>query len=190
MQAGPGAKGASMLLRAAGLPFRLIKSTALGAAYLRLAGLAKSRMKTARQLVHPQTTLAWKISVDSIVETGLPSSGRYGVNSLLVRALTRPDDDSPKVTILNALTALHMAADDPRVTHLDVRVVPAAGTRNRPVSLGLGFAQAQELREAVQTFNLKKAEQYESGNWGSSFTIDSFDDQLTYYFASAFNKIV
>ncbi|KAJ2071877.1 hypothetical protein GGH13_003070 [Coemansia sp. S155-1] len=190
MQAGPGAKGASMLLRAAGLPFRLIKSTALGTAYLRLAGLAKRRMKTARQLVHPQTTLTWKISVDSIVETGLPSSGQYGVDSLLVRALTRPDDDSPKVTILNALTALHMAADDPRVTHLDVRVVPAAGTRNRPVSLGLGFAQAQELREAVLTFNLKKAEQYESGNWGSSFTIDSFDDQLTYYFASAFNKIV
>ncbi|KAJ2340930.1 hypothetical protein GGH92_006043, partial [Coemansia sp. RSA 2673] len=44
--------------------------------------------------------------------------------------------------------------------------------------------------QAVLTFNLKKAEQYESGNWGSSFTIDSFDDQLTYYFASAFNKIV
>ncbi|KAJ2345373.1 hypothetical protein GGH92_004076 [Coemansia sp. RSA 2673] len=190
MQAGPGAKGASMLLRAAGLPFRLIKSTALGTAYLRLAGLAKSRMKTVRQLVHPQTTLTWKISVDSIVETGLPSSGRFGLKSLLTRAITNPDDDSPKVTILNALTALYMAADDPRVTHLDVRVVPAAGTRNRPVSLGLGLAQAQELLEAVLEFNRKKAEQYESGNWGSSFTIDSFDDQLTYYFASAFNKIV
>ncbi|KAJ2074601.1 hypothetical protein GGH13_001206 [Coemansia sp. S155-1] len=190
MQADTGAKGASMLLRAAGLPFRLIKSTALGTAYLRLAGLAKSRMKTARQLVHPQTRLTWKINVDSIVETELPSSGRFGLRSLLTRAITKPDDDSPKITMLNALTALHMAADDPRVTHLDVCVVPAAGTRNRPVSLGLGFAQTDELLEAVLKFNQKKAEQYESGNWGSSFTIDSFDDQLTYYFASAFNKIV
>ncbi|KAJ2748101.1 hypothetical protein GGI19_006259, partial [Coemansia pectinata] len=190
MHAGLGSKGASMLLRAAGLPFRLIKSTALGSAYLRLTGLAKSRIKTARQLVHPQTRLTWKISVDSIVETGLPSSGRFGLSSLLARALTRSDDDSPKITLLNAATALRMAADDPRVMNLDVRVVPAAGTRNRPVSLGLGFAQTEELREAVLAFNRKKAEQYVSSNWISRFTIDSFDDQLTYYFASAFNKIV
>ncbi|KAJ2875945.1 hypothetical protein GGH93_001150 [Coemansia aciculifera] len=190
MHAGPGSKGASMLLRAAGLPFRLIKSTALGSAYLRLTGLAKSRIKTARQLVHPQTRLTWKISVDSIVETRLPSSGRFGLNSLLARALTRSDDDSPKITLLNAVTALRMAADDPRVMNLDVRVVPAAGTRNRPVSLGLGFAQTEELREAVLAFNRKKAEQYVSSNCISRFTIDSFDDQLTYYFASAFNEIV
>ncbi|KAJ2467875.1 hypothetical protein GGI03_001327 [Coemansia sp. RSA 2337] len=190
MHTDTGAKGASVLLRAAGLPFRLIKSTALSTAYLCLAGLAKRRMKTARQLVHPQTTLTWKINVDSIVETGLPSSGRFGLKSLLTRAITKLDDDSPKITMLNAVTALHMAANDPRVTHLDVRVVPAAGTRNRPVSLGLGFAQTDELLEAVLAFNQKKAEQYESGNWDSSFTIDSFDDQLTYYFASAFNKIV
>ncbi|KAJ2065119.1 hypothetical protein GGI17_000530 [Coemansia sp. S146] len=190
MHAGPGSKGTSMLLRAAGLSFRIIKSAALGSAYLRLTSLTKSRIKTARQLVHPQTRLTWKISVDSIVETGLPSTGRFGLSSFLARALTRPDDDSPKITLLNAVTVLRMAADDPRVMHLDVRVVPAAGTRNRPVSLGLGFAQTEELREAVLAFNRKKAEQYASNNWCSCFTIDSFDDQLTYYFASAFSEIV
>ncbi|KAJ2031652.1 hypothetical protein IWW57_000607 [Coemansia sp. S610] len=178
-----------MLLRAAGLPLRLVKNTASGAAYLRLAGLARSRIKTARQLVHPRTSITWRISEGSIVETGLPSSEGFGLSSLLARVLSRYDNDPPKITMLNALTALEMAANDPRVSLLDVRVVPAAGAGSRPVSLGLGFAQAQELRQAVMLFNYKKSKQFPSGGWGSSFTIASFDDQLTYYFASAFTFI-
>ncbi|KAJ1672151.1 hypothetical protein GGF38_000260 [Coemansia sp. RSA 25] len=181
-----------MLWRVARLPCRFVKTAVLGegSALLRFTGLIKSKARTTRTLVPTPTVLKWHISVGSIVEAGPPpSSGRFGPSSLLARALARLDDDSPKVTMLDALTALEMAANDPRITDLDVRVVPAPGTRNLPVSIGLGFAQTHELRNAVLIFNRKKAEQYAPGDWSSSFAIDSFDDQLTYYFASAFNTI-
>ncbi|KAJ1728770.1 hypothetical protein LPJ61_003864, partial [Coemansia biformis] len=72
---------------------------------------------------------------------------------------------------------------------LVVRVGVSPGGNQNPISTGLGVAQTQELREALATFQAKKEAQHGPGGGKSYFFIDSFDDQMTYYLASAFSDI-
>ncbi|KAI9502675.1 peptidase family S49-domain-containing protein [Coemansia spiralis] len=84
--------------------------------------------------------------------------------------LTRSEQE---IAILDALWTLEKAAEDPRVHSIVVRVAPSSRDQGEPITSGLGLAQTQELRKGR-----------------SYFYIDSFNDQSTYYLASAFSDII
>ncbi|KAJ1953336.1 hypothetical protein EC988_003053 [Linderina pennispora] len=96
------------------------------------------------------------------------------------------------MSMLRALMALEMAADDPRIKGLVVKLGPAPDSNEQTNSTGagLGVAQVQELRQALEQFRAKKEQQLGAGSGRTYFYTDSFDDQLTYYLASAFSDII
>ncbi|KAJ2803890.1 hypothetical protein H4R20_002711 [Coemansia guatemalensis] len=132
------------------------------------------------------TVLTWSITNGSIIETDTATSG-YGPLGRVMDTLVKP---SHRIRMLDALVALEMAAADPRVKSLIVRVHNGEDTDARSMSTGLGIAQTQELRQALERFQQRKEEQHGAGKGKSYFYIDSFDDQQTYYLASAFSDIV
>ncbi|KAJ2471235.1 hypothetical protein GGI02_002406 [Coemansia sp. RSA 2322] len=174
-----------------GLAWRYKKTTALvaGSAYFGIKSLVDSKREESARLVENSTLLIWEISADSIFEAPPSTADQFGLSTLL-SVLEKLAGAPQKITMLQALTALEMAAEDPRVRKLIVRVVPPPDSSKHSVSTGLGFAQTQELRQAILKFRAKKAEQFDSDNWNAFFHIDSFDDQLTYYLASAFRSIL
>ncbi|KAJ2374934.1 hypothetical protein IW150_002829 [Coemansia sp. RSA 2607] len=167
------------------------KKTALfvsGVAYLALKYKINGALSELDKQVIDGTDLIWHINHGSIVESTIPSRMGPGLVGKILKKLT---GGTKEITMLDALTTLEMAADDRRVKSLIVRVTPDLSNGNKgtePLSVGLGIAQVQELRHAVETFRKKKVEQGDGGR--TYFYIDSFNDQMTYYLASAFSDII
>ncbi|KAJ1822351.1 hypothetical protein LPJ56_000836 [Coemansia sp. RSA 2599] len=161
-----------------------------GISYLALLKYAKSVEKELKEQVIDGSVLVWRINHGSIVESTIPSRMGAGLVGKLLKQLT---GGTKEMTMLEALTTLEMAAADSRIKSLVVRVSPEFSNGRKgtePLSVGLGFAQIQELRQALATFRAKKEAELGKGQGRTYFLIDSFDDQSTYYLASAFSDII
>ncbi|KAJ2616863.1 hypothetical protein H4S08_000605 [Coemansia sp. RSA 1365] len=177
-----------LLLRSASLLWRYKKTAIIagGAAYCYYRVQQWKLNKEIKNKIIDGTVLTWSITNGSIIETDTATSG-YGPIGWIVDSLIKP---AHQIRMLDALVALEMAAVDPRVKSLIVRVHNGDDTDAKSMSTGLGIAQTQELRQALERFQQRKEEQHGSGKGKSYFYIDSFDDQQTYYLASAFSDIV
>ncbi|KAJ1718571.1 hypothetical protein LPJ53_006446, partial [Coemansia erecta] len=183
-------KRAGIFARSGRFLWRHKKTTLLvsGMAYLALKYKVDAALKELDSKVIDGTDLIWHINHGSIVESTIPSRMGPGLVGKLLKKLTGGTNE---ITMLDALVSLEMAADDRRIKSLIVRVTPDLSNGNKgtePLSVGLGIAQVQELRQAIETFRRKKAEQGDGGR--TYFYIDSFNDQMTYYLASAFSDII
>ncbi|KAJ1883301.1 hypothetical protein LPJ57_000211 [Coemansia sp. RSA 486] len=161
-----------------------------GISYLALLKYANAVKKELKEKIIDGSVLVWRINHGSIVESTIPSRMGAGLLGKLLKQLT---GGTKEMTMLEALTSLEMAADDSRIKSLIVRVSPEFSNGNKgtePLSVGLGFAQIQELRQALATFKTKKDAELGQGQGRTYFFIDSFDDQSTYYLASAFTDII
>ncbi|KAJ2724460.1 hypothetical protein GGI07_001972 [Coemansia sp. Benny D115] len=184
---------AGMFRRSAHLLWRHKKKTlfVVGIAYWYASKQLEKARESARNTIIDGTVLTWRINSGSIVECREP----MGINSgsllgILLKALT---GGRREITMLQALAALERAADDPRIKSLIVSVAPEISNGKggrQSISTGLGMAQVQELRQALETFRRKKDEQLGEGKGRTYFYIDSFMDQPTYYLASAFTDII
>ncbi|KAJ1963597.1 hypothetical protein GGI12_001954 [Dipsacomyces acuminosporus] len=188
---GSGSRG--FLRQAMRTAWRYKKTTLFvaGVAYFALRQKQKKTGKEAKQLALVDgTVIGWRITDGSIIEAPEPQKSGMGWITKLSRLLS---GTSHEITMLDALMALEMAADDPRVKSLVVKMGPgpgAGGGSENSVSAGLGIAQIQELRQALATFKEKKEKQLGQGSCRTYFYTDSFDDQATYYLASAFTDII
>ncbi|RKP34183.1 peptidase family S49-domain-containing protein [Dimargaris cristalligena] len=141
-----------------------------------------------RNTVHPDTTLTWRVTSQSVVES---HSARDGL-AMLERLSSFGDDDSaPTMTILEASRALSFAALDPNIVRLVVDMSTdgqaSGGGMNSPDPLSA--AQVQEIRQAVLDFKQWKDATLGPGNCETVLVTDTFGHQLDYYFASAFDEV-
>ncbi|KAJ2161028.1 hypothetical protein GGF46_001775 [Coemansia sp. RSA 552] len=186
----PQPKQRRLFRRALALPWRYKKTLlfAAGTLYLGNKYLAMKSKNYATQNIVDGTALVWRITDNSITE--VPDEEPFGGwPTFFARRLAPNLLGKNKITMLDALVALEMAAEDPRVKKLIVEVGHSPIHGGNSISTGLGIAQTQELRQALARFQEKKKEQHGPDASSSYFFIDSFDDQLTYYFASAFSNI-
>ncbi|GJJ68343.1 protease IV [Entomortierella parvispora] len=140
------------------------------------------RQQKIRNTIHPNTILHWRITDGSIVET---DTDKGNIQKIIKAAGgTSP---TPVSTLIDIVTALKHARQDPRI----VGIVANFSTGNSPAKTkGLGLAQIQELRTAIQEFKEVKAKALggEDKVQLIAYT-DSFDNQNQYYLASAFDKV-
>ncbi|TPX71144.1 hypothetical protein SpCBS45565_g01207 [Spizellomyces sp. 'palustris'] len=139
----------------------------------------EQRKRTKEALkIYPDTILTWKLDRTYITEAQNQRTGLLG-------ALSRGALSS--LTLFDAVRILKWAKDDDRVRGLvvDLSSSGVPGTA-RPQ---LGFAQVQELRDAIHEF--KEAKQNKFGNVGYKLVActDTFDSQLLYYLATAFDEV-
>ncbi|KAI1318744.1 hypothetical protein EDD11_005815 [Mortierella claussenii] len=98
------------------------------------------------------------------------------------------DSPSPVSTLIDVVTAIKLAKDDPRI----VGIMANFSTPNNtsPQTSGLGLAQIQELRSAVQEFKEAKVKALGGEDKVSLIAYtDSFDNQTQYYLASVFDRV-
>ncbi|KAI8320867.1 hypothetical protein GQ54DRAFT_317865 [Martensiomyces pterosporus] len=180
-----------LLRQAVRVVWRYKKTTLFvaGVAYFALRQKQKKDKKTKDIDIIDGTMLGWRITNGSIIEAQEPQQFGVGWIGKLAKMLS---GSSNEISMLKALMALEMAADDPRVKGLVVKLghAPGSSATDSGVSAGLGIAQIQELRQALATFREKKEKQLGPGNGRTFFYTDSFDDQGTYYLASAFSDII
>ncbi|KAF9916181.1 hypothetical protein BX616_004427 [Lobosporangium transversale] len=141
------------------------------------------RQQKIRDTIPPNTVLHWRVTDGSIVETDTDK----GHLQKLLRA-AGGDTPTPVSTLLDVVTAIKHAKDDPRI----VGIMANFSTSNNKTqqAKGLGLAQIQELRSAIQEFKEAKAKALGGEDKVSliAFT-DSFDTQTQYYLASVFDKV-
>ncbi|KAJ2778901.1 hypothetical protein H4R18_004329 [Coemansia javaensis] len=179
----PPPSGGRLVRRSLGLLWRhkVLATVVLGAAYANYRFQSAKKKARASNVISSGTVLTWPIANGSIFE-----ADDGGLLGKLARSLSL---SSNKISMLDALVALEMAAEDPRVEALAVRVRTSPTSSGQgSISTGLGIAQTQELREALARFQ-KKEEQHGAAKGRSYFFVDSFDDQITYYLAAAFSDI-
>ncbi|KAF9172036.1 hypothetical protein BGX21_006448 [Mortierella sp. AD011] len=136
-----------------------------------------------RDTIPPNTVLHWRITDGSIVETDTDK----GYYQKLLRA-AGGDSPSPVSSLIDVVTAIKRAKDDPRVVGIMANFSTANNKTQQTKSLGL--AQIQELRSAIQEFKETKAKTLGGEDKVSLIAYtDSFDSQTQYYLASAFDKV-
>ncbi|KAG0329862.1 hypothetical protein BGZ99_000091 [Dissophora globulifera] len=141
------------------------------------------RLQKIRDTIPPNTVLHWRITDGSIVETDTDK----GYFQKVLRA-TGGDSPAPVSTLIDVVTALKHAKDDPRI----VGIMANFSTSNQKSqqAKGLGLAQIQELRTAVQEFKQAKAKALGGEDKVSLIAYtDSFDNQTQYFLASVFDKV-
>ncbi|KAJ1990420.1 hypothetical protein GGI25_003530 [Coemansia spiralis] len=158
-----------------------------GIAYLAYRRYHSQMEEAKKNRIYPHTVLTWRITNETIVEQSEKATSGFSKIRRLVQSLTRSEQE---IAILDALWTLEKAAEDPRVHSIVVRVAPSSRDQGEPITSGLGLAQTQELRNALLVFREKKEKQLGEGKGRSYFYIDSFNDQSTYYLASAFSDII
>ncbi|KAJ1662777.1 hypothetical protein IW140_004968 [Coemansia sp. RSA 1813] len=168
------------------------KKTTLFAVGATFAGyrLTKMRLaKTASLTIHPQTVLTWRITDGLIVES--PTQVDMGDSGLLSKILNNALRDPDEITVLEALLSLELAAKDPRIEAIAIDLTTSSKNgRGNAGSAGISMAQAQELRAALLNFRELKKQQHGADSGRVYFYVDSFDDQATYYLASACSDII
>jgi hypothetical protein len=99
------------------------------------------------------------------------------------------DQEAPKpISVLDIVHALELAKDDPRIIGIvaDMSTNTADG---RGTSARLGFAQAHELRTAMQEFYAHKTQTLGKEGVVCIALTDTFDSQAMYYLATGFQSI-
>ncbi|KAF9205344.1 hypothetical protein BGZ59_000522 [Podila verticillata] len=140
------------------------------------------RQQKIRDTIPPNTVLHWRITDGSIVETDTDKSYYQKV----LRA-AGGDSPTPVTTLVDVVTALKQAKDDPRIVGI---MANFSSANNKTQTKGLGLAQIQELRSAIQEFKEAKAKALGGEDKVSLIAYtDSFDNQQQYYLASAFDKV-
>ncbi|KAI9146553.1 peptidase family S49-domain-containing protein [Paraphysoderma sedebokerense] len=92
------------------------------------------------------------------------------------------------LSLLQIVRALELASKDDRITGLVARFT--AGVPGPPASThALGLAQAQELHNAIEEFKKAKIAKFGPEKVKVVAYTESFDNQLHYYLATAFDKI-
>ncbi len=127
--------------------------------------------------VKPNTVLRWRWDKLGVVEQPKELDLRSGPASLTSRTMT----------LYDVVQTLKDASNDDRVSGLvlDLATSGAASAR----SGSLGFAQAQEVREALLEFKRLKKEKFgEDAGTLVAYT-DTFDSQLAYYLSSVCDEI-
>ncbi|KAF9429730.1 hypothetical protein BGZ94_009700 [Podila epigama] len=140
------------------------------------------RLQKIRDTIPPNTILHWRITDGSIVETDTDKS-------FYQKILRAAGGNSPTQvsSLIDVVTALKHAKDDPRIVGIMANF--STGNSKQPPK-GLGLAQIQELRSAIQEFKEAKAKALGGENKVSMIAYtDSFDNQQQYYLASAFDKV-
>ncbi|KAF9922086.1 hypothetical protein FBU30_007820 [Linnemannia zychae] len=142
------------------------------------------RLQQIRDTIPQNTILHWRITDGSIVETDTDKSYYQKV----LRSATG-NSPAPVSTLLDIVTALRYAKDDPRV----VGIMANFSTANMSQQgKGLGLAQIQELRTAVQEFKEAKAKALGGEDKVSLIAYtDSFGMLMTdlILFPSVFDKV-
>ncbi|KAI8603537.1 peptidase family S49-domain-containing protein [Dissophora ornata] len=141
------------------------------------------RQQQIRDTIPPNTVLHWRITDGSIVETDTDK----GYYQKILRA-AGGDSPSPVSSLIDVVTAIKHAKDDPRI----VGIMANFSTANQRTqqAKGLGLAQIQELRCAIQEFKEAKAKALGGEDKVSLIAYtDSFDNQAQYYLASVFDKV-
>ncbi|KAF9106094.1 hypothetical protein BGX29_010556 [Mortierella sp. GBA35] len=141
------------------------------------------RLQQIRDTIPPNTVLHWRITDGSIVETDTDK----GYYQKALRAATG-DSPAPVSTLIDIVTAIKHAKDDPRIVGILANFSTA--NKSQQGKGGLGLAQIQELRTAVQEFKEAKAKALGGEDKVSLIAYtDSFDNQTQYYLASVFDKV-
>ncbi|KAF9903966.1 hypothetical protein EC991_003184 [Linnemannia zychae] len=140
------------------------------------------RLQKIRDTIPPNTVLHWRITDGSIVETETDK----GYYQKALRAASG-DSPAPVSTLIDIVTAIKHAKDDPRIVGIMANFSSANKTQQ---GKGLGLAQIQELRTAIQEFKEAKAKALGGEDKVSLIAYtDSFDNQSQYYLASVFDKV-
>ncbi|KAG9065368.1 hypothetical protein KI688_002693 [Linnemannia hyalina] len=140
------------------------------------------RLQKIRDTIPPDTILHWRITDGSIVETDTDK----GYYQKVLRA-AGGDSPAPVSTLIDVVTAIKHAKDDPRIVGIMANFSSANKTQQ---GKGLGLAQIQELRNAIQEFKEAKAKALGGEDKVSLIAYtDSFDNQSQYYLASVFDKV-
>ncbi|KAF9140760.1 hypothetical protein BG015_001521 [Linnemannia schmuckeri] len=140
------------------------------------------RLQKIRDTIPPNTVLHWRITDGSIVETDTDK----GYYQKAIRAASG-DSPAPVSTLIDIVTAIKHAKDDPRIVGIMANFSSANKTQQ---GKGLGLAQIQELRSAIQEFKEAKAKALGGEDKVSLIAYtDSFDNQTQYYLASVFDKV-
>ncbi|KAG0265543.1 hypothetical protein DFQ27_000550 [Actinomortierella ambigua] len=143
------------------------------------------RQQKIRDTIPPNTVLHWKITDGSIVETTTDK----GYLRKIMKAASADGTPSPTVSLLDVVKAIKSAKDDPRIVGIMANFSTGDATQQN-AQPGLGLAQIQELRQAIQEFKDAKAKALGGEDKVPlvAFT-DSFNNQSQYYLASAFDKV-
>ncbi|KAJ2403286.1 hypothetical protein GGI23_000078 [Coemansia sp. RSA 2559] len=139
--------------------------------------------------IRPQTVLTWRIVDGLIVES--PTFYDMGGSAFLNEMLNEKLRDTDEVSMVEALMSLEMAAKDPRIEAIAIDLTTnSKKSRGSAGSAGISMAQAQELRTALLSFREQKQQQHGPDGGRVYFYVDSFDNQATYYLASACSDII
>ncbi|KAJ1792684.1 hypothetical protein LPJ59_004811 [Coemansia sp. RSA 2399] len=180
-----------MFRRAASVAWKYKKTTvfAVGLTY---GGYRINKALKGQAMVNikPQTVLTWRIVNGLIVES--PTFYDVGGSRIVSEILNKMVRDPDEVTMLEALMSLEMAAKDPRVEAIaiDLTTNSKSSSGKAGGSAGVSMAQAQELRTALLSFREQKKQQHGPDGGRVYFYVDSFDNQATYYLASACSDII
>ncbi|KAF8938572.1 hypothetical protein BGZ47_008530 [Haplosporangium gracile] len=140
------------------------------------------RLQKIRDTIPPNTVLHWRITDGSIVETDTDK----GYYQKVIRAASG-NSPAPVSTLIDIVTAIKHAKDDPRIVGIMANFSSANKTQQ---GKGLGLAQIQELRSAIQEFKEAKTKALGGEDKVSLIAYtDSFDNQSQYYLASVFDKV-
>ncbi|KAG0308313.1 hypothetical protein BGZ97_000097 [Linnemannia gamsii] len=140
------------------------------------------RLQKIRDTIPPNTVLHWRITDGSIVETDTDKG--YYQKALRAASGNTP---APVSTLIDIVTAIKHAKDDPRIVGIMANFSTA--NKTQPGN-ALGLAQIQELRNAIQEFKEAKAKALGGEDKVSLIAYtDSFDNQSQYYLASVFDKV-
>ncbi|KAJ3280289.1 hypothetical protein HK104_000775, partial [Borealophlyctis nickersoniae] len=128
--------------------------------------------------INDGSTIHWKLDKTYITEA---PNERTGILGALSRGTLQG------ISLLEALQVLKWAKDDQRIKGLVVDLSTAGVVgRARPQ---LGFAQVQELRDAIKEFAEAKKQQFGEKNYKLTAYTDTFESQLLYYLATAFDEV-
>ncbi|KAI8826777.1 uncharacterized protein EV422DRAFT_511395 [Fimicolochytrium jonesii] len=122
------------------------------------------------------TILKWKLSRNPVVEVRSDD----GLLGKLSGAGQR------NITLFEALETLRWARDDGRIKGLEMDF--STGSRLLLASKGMGFAQMQELHEAIRSFGDAKRCAFGDNCRLVAFT-DTFDSQDHYFLSTAFDEV-
>ncbi|KAL1925601.1 uncharacterized protein VTP21DRAFT_484 [Calcarisporiella thermophila] len=142
------------------------------------------REQKKRDTVNPDTVLHWRITDGSIVETNIDTSPTRKLPHLLNPT---PGPVTKVSTLYEIIRAIKLAKDDDRIVGIMANMSSGGTTGSAPQS-SLGFAQVQEIREALDEFRQAKIAKFGADKCKLIAFADTYT-QMYYYLASAFDHV-
>ncbi|KAJ3324446.1 hypothetical protein HDV06_006857 [Boothiomyces sp. JEL0866] len=147
-----------------------------GSGLVLLSGIARVYQKRQELLfIEDSSVVYWKYNDIAVTEAPKINSG--------LSTLVSTAPHKPSITFLNLIKLITWVQHDDRIKGLYVDF-SRTGT-----SAGLGFAQLQELRSALQLLKKSKENRMGKGNFKMVAFTDTFESQMDYFLATAFDEI-